>query len=191
MFPIAALPPESAYSSHVWGPSAPFAPSSAIPASFRSNPVGPRRERIAPFPFVRAHQVHGDPKNPEQGDSALIALIGGGIDVRHTAFRDRRGQTCERSTASRSSDHLREARPISAQCVRNSSYMQVLRLKWVLLLGFCLLAAPVFAWQTQESGARRLYVEAFATKAGAEKNVPLSGLSKVVQQFPDGSSEYG
>jgi phosphate transport system substrate-binding protein len=47
--------------------------------------------------------------------------------------------------------------------------MQLLRLMWSLPLGFCLLAGSVFAWQTQESGARRLYVEAFATKAGAEK----------------------
>jgi phosphate transport system substrate-binding protein len=47
--------------------------------------------------------------------------------------------------------------------------MQLLRLRWMLPLGFCLLAGPVFAWQAQESRARRLYVEAFATKAGAEK----------------------
>jgi phosphate transport system substrate-binding protein len=47
--------------------------------------------------------------------------------------------------------------------------MQPLKLKWALPLGFCLLAGPVFAWQAQQSGAKRLYVEAFATKAGAEK----------------------
>jgi phosphate transport system substrate-binding protein len=47
--------------------------------------------------------------------------------------------------------------------------MQLLGLKWMLPLGICLLAAPVSAWQAKESGARRLYVEAFATKKGAEK----------------------
>jgi phosphate transport system substrate-binding protein len=47
--------------------------------------------------------------------------------------------------------------------------MQPLRLKRALPLGFGLLAGPLLAWQAQDSGVRRLYVEAFATKAGAEK----------------------
>ena len=47
--------------------------------------------------------------------------------------------------------------------------MQPFRLKSTLPLACCLLAGPAFAWQGTASGARRLYVEAFATKAGAEK----------------------
>lgn len=49
--------------------------------------------------------------------------------------------------------------------------MQPLKLKWVLPIGWCLLAAPAFEGQgTQKAPApKRLYVEAFATKAGAEE----------------------
>ncbi len=47
--------------------------------------------------------------------------------------------------------------------------MQLLKLGSVLALGCCLLAGPAFARQAKERGAKRLYVEAFATETGAEK----------------------
>jgi phosphate ABC transporter phosphate-binding protein len=47
--------------------------------------------------------------------------------------------------------------------------MRLRKLKWALPLGCCILASPVFAWQAPASGAKRVYVEAFTTKAGAEK----------------------
>lgn len=42
-------------------------------------------------------------------------------------------------------------------------------LKWVLPIGFWLLAAPAFGWQESASAGKRLYVEPFATKTDAEK----------------------
>jgi phosphate ABC transporter phosphate-binding protein len=47
--------------------------------------------------------------------------------------------------------------------------MQPFRLKWTLRIACCLLAGPVLAWQGVDGGQRRIYVEAFATKSGAEK----------------------
>jgi phosphate transport system substrate-binding protein len=47
--------------------------------------------------------------------------------------------------------------------------MQPFKLRWILALACSLLAGPVFAWQTTNSGVKRLYVEQFATKAGADK----------------------
>jgi phosphate transport system substrate-binding protein len=47
--------------------------------------------------------------------------------------------------------------------------MRPFGLKWMLALACCLAACPAWAWQQADSGARRVYVEAFATKAGAEK----------------------
>ncbi len=44
-----------------------------------------------------------------------------------------------------------------------------MKLKWTLALACCLPVWPALAWQKADRGARRLYVEAFATKAGAEK----------------------
>ena len=45
--------------------------------------------------------------------------------------------------------------------------MYQFRLKWMLALICCLLAGPALG--RQKTGLRRLYVEAFATKTGAEK----------------------
>jgi phosphate transport system substrate-binding protein len=47
--------------------------------------------------------------------------------------------------------------------------MPVFNLRSTLALAACLLAWPALAWNQAPGGARRLYVEAFATKAGAEK----------------------
>lgn len=47
--------------------------------------------------------------------------------------------------------------------------MPVFNLKSTLVLAACLLAWPALAWNQAHGAARRLYVEAFATKAGAEK----------------------
>jgi phosphate ABC transporter phosphate-binding protein len=47
--------------------------------------------------------------------------------------------------------------------------MQPFRLKWTLRIACWLLAGPAFAWQGLDGGARRIYVEAFATESGAEK----------------------
>lgn len=47
--------------------------------------------------------------------------------------------------------------------------MRLRKLKWLLPIGCFLLAASAFAWQATDNGAKRLYVEPFATKAGAEK----------------------
>src|SRR5580704_13958264 len=47
--------------------------------------------------------------------------------------------------------------------------MPVLKLKWTPALACCLLAWPALAWEEAHSGVRQLYVEAFATKAGADK----------------------
>ena len=41
-------------------------------------------------PFVKADKIH---QLPEKGDRALIAIIDGGIDVLHEAFRDNSGDT--------------------------------------------------------------------------------------------------
>ncbi len=43
------------------------------------------------------------------------------------------------------------------------------RLRLIFALACCLMAWPASAWQKADSRARRLYVEAFATKADAEK----------------------
>ena len=47
--------------------------------------------------------------------------------------------------------------------------MPLFSLRWRLTFACSLLALSALAWQKRGSGARRLYVEAFATKAGAEK----------------------
>lgn len=47
--------------------------------------------------------------------------------------------------------------------------MRLRKLKWLLPIGRCLLAASAFAWQATDHGAKRLYVEPFATKSGAEE----------------------
>src|SRR5579863_5393873 len=47
--------------------------------------------------------------------------------------------------------------------------MRPLRLKWMFPAACCFLAGPGLAWQGTNSGARRLYVEALGTKAGAER----------------------
>src|SRR6202021_2475787 len=44
-----------------------------------------------------------------------------------------------------------------------------LKLKRMLPLAICLLTGAALAWQGTNSGTRRLYVEAFATKADAER----------------------
>jgi len=44
-----------------------------------------------------------------------------------------------------------------------------LKLKWMLPIAICVLAGAALAWQETNSGNRRLYVEAFATKADAER----------------------
>jgi class 3 adenylate cyclase/subtilisin family serine protease len=44
-------------------------------------------------PFVRANRVQNDPQQPEKGDRGLVAVIDGGIDVLHEAFRDSNGRT--------------------------------------------------------------------------------------------------
>jgi phosphate transport system substrate-binding protein len=46
---------------------------------------------------------------------------------------------------------------------------RMLRFRWTLAFAGCLLAGPGLAWDQTASGTKRLYVEAFATKAGAEK----------------------
>ena len=46
--------------------------------------------------------------------------------------------------------------------------MHSLRLRWSLLLVCCLCFAQILAGQEPERGTRRIYVEAFATKTGAE-----------------------
>ena len=47
--------------------------------------------------------------------------------------------------------------------------MRLCRSNWILPLSCCLLAGSAFAWQGKASEAKRLYVEAFATKSGAEE----------------------
>src|SRR5215472_1821436 len=47
--------------------------------------------------------------------------------------------------------------------------MRVCRSNWILSLSCCLLAGSAFAGQGKASEAKRLYVEAFATKSGAEE----------------------
>ena len=44
-------------------------------------------------PFVRADRVQNDPRQPEKGDRALLAVIDIGIDVLHESFRDRHNRT--------------------------------------------------------------------------------------------------
>lgn len=44
-------------------------------------------------PFVHADLVQNDPRNPEKGERALIAILDTGIDVLHQAFRDDNGRT--------------------------------------------------------------------------------------------------
>lgn len=46
--------------------------------------------------------------------------------------------------------------------------MQSSLLKWMFPLGCCLLVGPTLAWPA-DAGAKRVYVEAFATKEGADK----------------------
>ena len=45
------------------------------------------------LPLVHADAVHTDPESPETGDHAIAAVIDGGIDVLHEAFRDAHGRT--------------------------------------------------------------------------------------------------
>ncbi len=45
------------------------------------------------LPFVRADAVHASPQLQESGDGTIVAVIDGGIDVMHEAFRDERGKT--------------------------------------------------------------------------------------------------
>lgn len=44
-------------------------------------------------PFVHANGIHNNAFGPEKGDRALIAVIDGGIDVLHEAFRNKEDRT--------------------------------------------------------------------------------------------------
>jgi subtilisin family serine protease len=61
--------------------------------SIEASRPGAVRECAQSIPFVRADVVQADPTNPENGEKALVAVIDGGIDVFHHAFRDASGQT--------------------------------------------------------------------------------------------------
>jgi len=61
--------------------------------SIEASRPGASQDCAQSLPFIGADVVQADPTNPEKGEKALVAVIDGGIDVLHEAFRGSNGKT--------------------------------------------------------------------------------------------------